>query len=79
MKTVTCPTCEGTGEVRHPLWGSPNCPEPAIPCRRCDGRGSVPESSVDEDDAEDWDKDDGDWTPDDALDREEARYTHIAE
>lgn len=45
---MICPECEGYGEVRHPLWGSRNCPDPSQECRRCWGSGEV--SDLDEED-----------------------------
>ena len=38
-----CETCNGSGEVQHPRWGSRTCPEPTITCRECGGRGEVRE------------------------------------
>lgn len=38
---VTCPECEGGGEVRHPRWGTRSCPEPTITCPHCFGHGEV--------------------------------------
>ena len=38
--TITdCPECDGCGEVCHPHWGSPTCPEPWITCPACAGSG----------------------------------------
>ena len=36
---VPCQHCQGFGEVRHPRWGSYNCPEPTVECPECDGTG----------------------------------------
>jgi len=41
--TIDCPTCEGTGDVQHPLWGRRACPDPTITCPTCGGSGEVPE------------------------------------
>lgn len=34
-----CSTCRGGGEVRHPMWGARNCPDPTITCPDCRGHG----------------------------------------
>lgn len=36
-----CPRCFASGDERHPLWGSRNCPDPTITCRRCGGAGNL--------------------------------------
>ena len=36
---VPCQHCQGFGEVRHPRWGSYDCPEPTAECPECDGTG----------------------------------------
>lgn len=45
-KDATCTECDGAGgiEARHPSWGSSTCPEAyvQIPCKRCDGSGTIP-------------------------------------
>ncbi len=38
-ETGSCGVCGGSGEVRHPMWGARNCPEPSIPCKACGGTG----------------------------------------
>ena len=38
-----CPTCGGCGEIQHPSWGSPSCPEPTAPCPTCDGYEYAPQ------------------------------------
>lgn len=34
-----CQTCGGSGQVRHPLWGSSSCPHPTEDCGDCGGTG----------------------------------------
>ena len=34
-----CHRCQGSGEIRHPRWGSYGCPEPTEACPACDGTG----------------------------------------
>ena len=36
-----CQTCGGSGQVRHPLWGSPSCPHPTEDCGDCGGTGGA--------------------------------------
>lgn len=44
---VTCPNCEGYGEIQHPRWGARNCPEPTIPCPLCHGNCEVSQATKD--------------------------------
>lgn len=37
LDSCECQYCHDAGEVRHPLWGSPTCPEPSVPCPQCGG------------------------------------------
>ena len=39
MAFVPCQHCQGSGEIRHPRWGSYTCPEPTVECPECDGTG----------------------------------------
>jgi len=41
VAVVDCPECEGSGQVRHPLWGSRNCPDPTVECPVCGGTGEI--------------------------------------
>ena len=43
-----CPACHGGGMVLHPLYGSPSCPEPTVPCDHCAGEGLVSITTLDE-------------------------------
>ena len=36
---VPCQHCQGSGEIRHPRWGSYTCPEPTVECPVCEGTG----------------------------------------
>ena len=36
-----CPTCGGTGQMRHRLWGSSSCPHPTEDCEDCGGTGGA--------------------------------------
>lgn len=38
---VLCHRCQGSGEVRHPRWGSHDCPEPTVECPECGGTGGA--------------------------------------
>lgn len=44
-RTITCKTCGGDGvvEARHPMWGSPSCPEAyvQVTCDDCEGDGTT--------------------------------------
>ena len=58
MDAHVCPACEGHGEVRHPLYGTPGCPEPTTTCPECHGAGGYdPQCRADEqatDALDDW-------------------------
>ena len=43
-----CPACDGGGEVKHPLYGSPACPGPTVPCAHCAGDGLTSTTTLDE-------------------------------
>lgn len=38
---AACPDCAGDGEVRHPLYGVRNCPDPTATCSMCGGTGEL--------------------------------------
>lgn len=65
MTAIMCGRCEGYGELRHPLWGQADCPEPTIECPECGGLGGFdPQDRADEqatDALDDWRHGLGDW------------------
>ena len=34
---ITCRRCDGMGDLPHPLFGLPSCPEPEVTCPVCEG------------------------------------------